>query len=207
MATKKTTVDLLEVFFFPDIPFQPYPVHSISEGGNVFNLRNIIFANNGKSKKKYTRNKQLLGKRSQQAKMFDFLINIGYWNPLECIREFPVVIENSKRISPGQPSFYLLDYYFPELHLAVELDSDYHKDTADRVRDEYLDKWLGIKTFRIRELEKPLQQVREFPKLIETVKSITPSPGREPFDFLGDLRKLKQEREGSGIPSGFWRID
>ena len=207
MATKKTTVDLLEVFFFPDIPFQPYPVHSISENGNVFNLKNIIFANNGKSKKKYTRNKQLLGKRSQQARMFDFLINIGYWNPLECIREFPVIIENSKRISTGQPSFYLLDYYFPELSLAVELDSDYHKDSLDKVRDEYLERWLGIKTFRIRKLEESLQQVREFPRLIELVKSIVPVPNPKPLDFLGDLRKLKQERESSGIPSGFWKIE
>lgn len=195
-------VDLLEVFFFPDIPLQPYPVHSISSSGNVFNLKNVIYPT-PTSKKKFTRNKQLLGKRSQQARMFDFLINIGYWNPLTCIREFPIIIENSKRLDNSQPSFYLLDFFFPELSLACELDSDYHNDKADEIRDRYLKENLGIQTFRIRNLEKPEVQKKKFTGLIELVKSIEPSQQPKVFDFLGDLRKLNETR---GESKGGWKV-
>lgn len=197
-------VNLLETFFFPDIPFQPYPVHSISESGNVFNIRNIIYFNSGKSKKKYTRAKQLLGKRSQQARMFDFLINIGYWSPLSCIREFPVFIENSKRIGKGQPSFYLLDFYFPELSLAVELDSALHDDNSDRIRDKYLKDNLDIETFRIRNLEKPEVQKKKFLELTDLMKSMIPQQHPRVFDFMGDLRKLNEERNKTDL--GLWNI-
>lgn len=196
-------INLLETFFFPDIPFQPYPTHSISSSGNVFNIKSIIYPNS-KSKKKFTRNKQLLGKRSQQAKMFDFLINIKYWNPLICIREFPIIIENSKRLDSGQPSFYLLDYYFPELLLSVELDSDLHNDRLDNIRDKYLEKFLGIKTFRIRNLEKPEVQKKKFLELIELVKGITPLDNPKVFDFLGDLRKLNESKDTKDL--GLWNL-
>jgi hypothetical protein len=46
----------LEVFFFPDIPWQPYPVYSVSEKGNVYSIKNILHPND-KSAKKFTRNK------------------------------------------------------------------------------------------------------------------------------------------------------
>ena len=80
----------LEVFFFPDIPWQPYPVYSVSEKGNVYNLKNVLYPN-ASSAKKFTRNKQLR-QRSAQAKMFDMLINIGFWDPLIVVKEFPIVI-------------------------------------------------------------------------------------------------------------------
>lgn len=196
-------IDLLETFFFPDIPLQPYPTHSISSSGNVFNIKNIIYP--GKSKKKFSRAKQLLGKRSQQARMFDFLINIGYWNPLVCIREFPIFIENSKRLDPRQPSFYLLDYFFPELSLCWELDSDYHKSDLDEIRDKYLKDFFEIETFRIRNLEKPDIQKKGFRDLVEKMKSMIPHP-QIVYDFMGDLRKLNEEKNRPTNNLGLWNL-
>ncbi|MBR1551230.1 MAG: endonuclease domain-containing protein [Muribaculaceae bacterium] len=47
---------------------------------------------------------------------------------------------------------YILDFYCPELKLAIELDGDYHyhmsQPRADYVRDQYLSENFGIKTLR-----------------------------------------------------------
>ena len=137
---KKKTINYKETFTFPDIPVL-YPVYALSESGKVMNFKSISYPT-PKSKKKFTRNKQL-SQRSMQAKIFDALINVGYFDPLIVYREFPVVIQNALRL-PGQSGmYYYLDYYFPELHLAVELDSDLHNPEKDKLRDLYLNK-LGI---------------------------------------------------------------
>ena len=86
-------INYLETFIFPDIPTQLYPVYSVSDKGNVFNLKNIIYPNS-RSVKKFTRNKQLKN-RSTQAKIFDAFINIGYFSPLITYREFPIIIQKA----------------------------------------------------------------------------------------------------------------
>ena len=47
---------------------------------------------------------------------------------------------------------YILDFYCPELKLAIELDGDYHyhmsQPRADYIRDKYLSENFGIKTLR-----------------------------------------------------------
>ena len=50
----KKEIDYLEDFMFPDIPWQTYPVYSVSEKGNLYNLKNIIYPS-PKSAKKFTR--------------------------------------------------------------------------------------------------------------------------------------------------------
>lgn len=182
-------IDYSGVFYFPDIPFQPYPVYSVSSGGNVYNLKSILYPT-PKSTKKFTRGKQLRY-RSLQAKMFDMLINIGYWDPLLVIREFPVIIQNHLR-SPGlEGGYFLLDYYFPTLQMAVELDSDYHSEKSDSIRDQYLLKNLGITTFRIRNLELPGKQKTEFRKLTETMRKLTPLESPRVFSFTDNIKLLK----------------
>ena len=37
------TSNYLETFIFPDIPWQLYPVYSVSGGGDLYNLKNIIY--------------------------------------------------------------------------------------------------------------------------------------------------------------------
>lgn len=183
----KKEINYLETFLFPDIPFQCYPVYTVSESGHVMNLKSMMYPSS-KSCKKFTRNKQLKY-RSLQAKIFDSIINIGYFNPLMVIREFPVIIQNSRRLTDQEGSFYYLDYYFPELNVCVELDSDLHKEKKDIIRDMYLEN-LGITTFRIRNLEKEQVQKTKFPELTKLLRSKTPQKPNI-FAFNENIRLLK----------------
>lgn len=189
----------LETFYFSDIPDQPYPVYNISETGNLYSLKNIV--NPPRSAKKFTRAKQLKW-RSQQAKLVDFLINIDYFYPLTVYREFLVPIQNSLRLPGISGGFFLLDFYFPELNLGLELDSEYHNQDADKLRDEYLGQ-LGIEVFRIYNLEKITTQRGRFREFITLLKSKVPVQNPRPFDFLGDLRERETERGDSGL----WKIN
>ena len=175
-------IDYFETFLFPDIPFQLYPIYSVSESGQVINIKSMMYPS-PKSCKKFTRNKQLRN-RSLQAKIFDAIINIGYFNPLTVIKEFPIIIQNSRRIS-GQE-----DYYFPNLNICVELDSELHKDHKDKIRDKYLES-LGITTFRIRNLEKEQVQKVKFPELASLLRSRTPKSSPDIFAFSENIRLLK----------------
>lgn len=182
------TKNYLDTFFFKDIPFQPYPVYSVSEKGNLYNLKNILYPTE-KSAKKFTRNKQLKH-RSIQAKMFDMLINVNFWKPLIVIPEFPIIIQNHLRINKLTGGYFLLDYYFPTLRLAVELDSDLHSEAKDILRDKYLEK-IGITTFRIRNLEKPLTQKTRFLELTEKIRNLTPLDSPTVFSFTDNIRLTK----------------
>ena len=180
--SKKKTINYKETFTFPDIPVL-YPVYALSESGKVMNFKSISYPT-PISKKKFTRNKQL-SQRSMQAKIFDALINVGYFDPLIVYREFPVVIQNALRL-PGQTGmYYYLDYYFPELHLAVELDSDLHNPEKDRLRDLYLNK-LGITVFRIQDLQKPNIQKTKFKELTVLMRKIGKKNPIQ-FDFCRDI--------------------
>ena len=179
---KKKTINYKETFTFPDIPVL-YPVYALSESGKVMNFKSISYPTL-KSKKKFTRNKQL-SQRSMQAKIFDAFINVGYFDPLIVYREFPIVIQNALRL-PGQSGmYYYLDYYFPELHLAVELDSDLHNPEKDKLRDLYLNK-LGITVFRIQDLQKPNIQKTKFKELTALMRKIGKKNPIQ-FDFCKDI--------------------
>ena len=179
---KKKTINYKETFTFPDIPVL-YPVYALSESGKVMNFKSISYPT-PKSKKKFTRNKQL-SQRSMQAKIFDAFINVGYFDPLIVYREFPIVIQNALRL-PGQSGmYYYLDYYFPELHLAVELDSDLHNPEKDRLRDLYLNK-LGVTVFRIQDLQKPNIQKTKFKELTALMRKIGKKNPIQ-FDFCKDI--------------------
>lgn len=199
--TKKKELDYFEVYTFSDIPYyQPYPVYSVSEKGNLYNIRSILQPSL-KSRKKFTRGKQL-SKRSTQAKIVDALINIGYFEGLIVIPEFPIIIQNSLRL-PGQcGGFYLLDYFFPQLSLSLELDSDYHDPGKDQIRDSYLS-LLGITTFRVMNLERPQVQKTKFKEFISLLQSSTPKEDPVVFDFLGNIREFKEKNMND---SGLWRL-
>lgn len=186
---KQKTLNYAESFMFPDIPWQKYPVYAVTESGKVVNFKAIAYPT-PKSRKKFTRRKQLLF-RSVQAKIFDALIGIGYWNPLPVIPEFPVVIQNSYRL-PGQSGlFYYLDYYFPTLGLAIELDSDLHSLDKDEVRDKYLLDVLGIKTFRMSGLEKLTTQRGKFQELLALIRGLNPTENPKVFAFGAEILKTK----------------
>lgn len=181
-------IDYLETFTFPDIPFQKYPVYSVSEGGHLFNLKSILYPN-PKSIKKFTRRKQLV-RRSTQAKIFDALINVGFWEPLVVIREFPIIIQNHLRLPGMSGGYFLLDYYFPNLNLCVELDSELHSEKNDSIRDAYMG-YLGIETFRIKHFERPDVQTGKFKELTKKMRGMTPTDTFKIFSFTDNVRLLK----------------
>ena len=176
----------LETFRFPDIP-QEYPVYAISESGRIVNFKSVVYPNQ-KSRKKFTRNKQLY-KRSLQAKIFDALIEVGFFEPLLVYKEFPIVIQNSMRVSGQKGLFVLLDYFFPQLRLAVELDSELHTPEKDRLRDEYLGK-LGIKVWRLLNFQKKEVQRKDFRELCKFMRSLEVLDLPR-YDFLRDIREKK----------------
>ena len=92
----KKKIDYRETFYFPDIPGQPFPVYVLSKSGRITNFKSMVYPSTT-SAKKYTRRKQLKF-RSQQAKIFDALINVGYFDPLPVYREFPIPIQNCYRL-------------------------------------------------------------------------------------------------------------
>lgn len=181
-------IDYLETFTFPEFPWQKYPVYSVSEAGNAFNLKSILYPSE-KSARKFTRKKQLV-KRSLQAKIFDALINVGYFEPLTVIREFPVIIQNHLRPEGMDGGYFLIDYYIPNLSLAIELDSDLHSDEKDKARDKYLE-GIGIEVFRIRNLEKPEVQKKRFKELTKHMREMTPTNNFKIFSFSDNIRLLK----------------
>ena len=172
-------------FNFPDIPWQPYPVYSISKSGRKYNFKSIIYPNS-RSAKKYTRKKQLT-KRSMQAKIFDAIINIGYFDPLVVTREFPILVDHNRTTLDG--GYLLLDYFIPNLRdnkfwgLDIELDSEYHSQEKDMLRDEYLQDVLGVKVFRISHLEKSEVQKKQFKELTNLMRTMERSDSPRVFTF------------------------
>lgn len=173
-------------FTFPDIPWQPYPIQSIAKSGRKYNLKSIVYPN-PTSRKKFTRNKQL-SKRSMQARLFDAFINIGYFDPLTVVKEFPVVILNELRPSGLDNGFILLDYFIPNLKndkywgLNIELDSELHSPEKDKLRDLYLNN-LGVLVFRISHLEKPEVQKKRFKELVTVMRNMTRTDAPRVFSF------------------------
>lgn len=202
IMAKKKEINYFEVYTFADIPYyQPYPVYTVSENGRIYNIKSIIQPDL-KSRKKFTRRKQLL-KRSAQARLVDALINIGYFENLIVIPEFPIIIQNSLRLPEQAGGFYYLDYFFPQLSLALELDSDLHNQDKDSIRDSYME-LLGIKTFRIMNLEKPQVQKTRFKEFVTLLQSMTPSEKPITFDFLGNIRSIKDKQDE--VDLGLWNL-
>lgn len=44
---------------------------------------------------------------------------------------------------------YTVDIYFPEWHVAIEVDGPLHSDKKDKIRDQYLETFYGLKIMRI----------------------------------------------------------
>lgn len=194
-------IDYLEVFTIPEIWWQVYPIYHVSAKGNMFSLKSILYIQNGKGTKKYSRKNQLIH-RSTQAKIFDALINIGYFDPLPVVREFPFIIQNHNRKKGMAGSYYLSDYYFPTAlggkGLAVELDSEYHSTTQDALRDSYLKETYGVEIFRIRHFERADVQRGRFKELCNLLRSQEPSTQPRVFNFMTTIQDYIRSKMGPG---------
>ena len=94
--------------------------------------------------------KYQLDNRSTQAIIFDKLIELDYFKLLNLnfnfILELPLI--NTRPDIDSTRSYYLLDYFIPNLSLAIELDSDYHDPIKDKLKDQFLNS-IGIDVVRI----------------------------------------------------------
>ena len=106
------------------------------------------------------------------------------------IKEFPIIIQNHLRLPELQGGYFLLDYYFPNLSLCVELDSDLHYEKKDDIRDNYLSQ-LGIEVYRIRHFERPDVQSGRFKELTKKMREMTPTDNPKIFSFTDNIRLAK----------------
>jgi len=189
MVSLYLAMDYRETFYIDGIGFQKYPVYALNKNGRIVNFKAEVYPSST-SARRYTRLKRLKH-RSQQERLFDMLINIGYFNGLgEIVREMPILIENSKRPEGlDKGLFFLCDYYFANIRLAVELDSDLHDEISDNLRDRYLEN-LGIRVFRMKNFQLERTQKTKFHELTELLKSYTTVPEHPtPLIFTNDLYK------------------
>lgn len=116
---------------------------------------------------KSNRQEALRNNSSKYSKRFEEDIKLfNNYTSLQYIKEFPIVIDdrdlwnnimtnlcvdgNSKL---RKTTYFLLDFYFINFNLAVEIDSKYHdgKEIYDTARDVYLKSKYGIETLRFYE--------------------------------------------------------
>lgn len=180
----------MDIFVIPEIWWQPYPKYHVSRKGNMFSLKGILYPDT-RSVKKYTRKNQLIH-RSLQAKIFDSLLNIGYFNPLLVVKEYPIVIQNNSRLPQQKGSFYLADYFFPTVlagkGLIVELDSDYHEEDSDSIRDKYIQEVYGIPTFRMKNFDRGDCQKTKFKELCGLLRSEPVAEKPRVLDYSSTIR-------------------
>ena len=189
-------INYKESFYFLDIPFQPYPVYLVSNSGKLVNFKSIIYPSST-SVKKFTRKKQLRF-RSQQARIFDALINVGYFDPLIVYKEFPIPIQNCYRLDRQKRLYYICDYYFPTLNLVVELDPDYHDSQIkdpDAIRDNYIRSVHGLDIFRIRDLQKETVQKSKFKELTKLMREKNSISQPQPLIFTTDLYSYLDKKQ------------
>ena len=132
-------------FKFEDIDLI-YPVYiKCKDGEEYYDFRKSITNSN------YSREYQL-DNRSTQAYLFDKLIELNYFKLLGIDYNFiteMVLINTRLDIDPNR-SYYLLDYFIPDLSLCIELDSSYHDQNPikDKLKDQFLNS-IGIDVYRI----------------------------------------------------------
>lgn len=132
-------------FKFEDIDLI-YPVYiKCKNGEGYYNFRKSLTTSNIIFSRPYQ-----LNHRSTQSYLFDKFIEIGHFKLLGINYNFitEMVLINTNLTNDSNRSYYLLDYFIPDLSLAVELDSNYHNPEYDKLKDQFLTS-IGIDVYRI----------------------------------------------------------
>lgn len=115
-----------------------------------------------------------LSTRSHQEDLFDLLIRVNYFNR-RVYREI---------IIPTRTSYIIVDYYFPDNRLVVELDSDLHDEEKDLIRDRYLNS-LGLGVLRFKEFKGTEDELKSLNLVLED------TDGLEELEFDFSYRSTK----------------
>ena len=151
-------------FKFEDIDLI-YPVYiKCKDGEEYYNFRKSLTTSNIIFSRPYQ-----LNHRSTQAQYFDLLLELDYFKLLGIDYNFiteMVLINTRLDIDPNR-SYYLLDYFIPDLSLAIELDSSYHDPIKDKLKDQFLAS-IGIDVVRIRDFN--IDTKSKLESLVEYIK-------------------------------------
>ena len=82
----------------------------------------------------------------------------------DVIRDCGFQYEEEYRI---RGTYYVVDFYLPEFHLAVEADAPFHKKNRDAFRDEIIFKNVGVLVFRINKEHLDFDLIKTMRKLVE----------------------------------------
>lgn len=109
---------------------------------NLLKYRNKFLNNQSQYSLNFKEDLEKLGYNFIQ----EFTIIIIYkdiWE--EILNTFGIIDESTRSIT-----YFSLDYYLPDIGLAIEIDSDYHKNRElyDKARDIYIENMYGINTLR-----------------------------------------------------------
>ena len=151
-------------FKFEDIDLI-YPVYiKCKDGEGYYNFRKSLTTSNIIFSRPYQ-----LNHRSTQAQYFDLLLELDYFKLLNLnfnfILELPLI--NTRLDIDSTRSYYLLDYFIPDLSLAIELDSNYHDPIKDKLKDQFLNS-IGIDVVRIRDFN--IDTKSKLESLVEYIK-------------------------------------
>ena len=134
--------------------------------------------------------KYQLDHRSTQAIIFDKLIELDYFKLLNLnfnfILELPLI--NTRPDIDSTRSYYLLDYFIPDLSLAIELDSDYHDPIKDKLKDQFLAS-IGIDVVRIRDFN--IDTKSKLESLVEYIKRKKEVKFELSYEDLIEYSKIK----------------
>ena len=149
-------------FKFEDIDLI-YPVYlKCKDKEEYYNFRRSVV--NGIRSRTYQ-----LNHRSTQAIIFDKLIELDYFKLLGINYNFitEIVLINTRPDIDLTRSYYLLDYFIPDLSLCIELDSDYHNPVRDKLKDQFLSS-IGIDVYRIYDFQSDTKD--KLNRLVEYIK-------------------------------------
>ena len=168
-------------FKFEDIDLI-YPVYiKCKDGEGYYNFRKSLTTSNIIFSRPYQ-----LNHRSTQAQYFDLLLELDYFKLLgidyNFIPEFPLI--NTNLTNDPNRSYYLLDYFIPDLSLAIELDSNYHNPEYDKLKDQFLAS-IGIDVVRIDNFQ--IDTKSKLESLVEYIK------GKEEVKFELSYEELIEE--------------
>jgi hypothetical protein len=196
-------------FKFNDIPFIDYPTYIKTKSGKDYYCLNRSLSGNTIHSRNYQ-----LSNRSLQARYMDLLISVNYFKFLgineEIYREAPIINTDSELSSIR--SYYLLDYFIPDLSLCIELDSNYHDENYDKARDLFM-RSIGITTYRIYNFQ--IDTEKKLDSLAQFISSIPKNKFNIDYSYLMDgydeyiesrrVNKLKLKYGESYLLSNKWR--
>ena len=175
-------------FKFEDIDIiYPVYVKSRADQNKSHNFRRSIAS--GIRSRKFQ-----LDHRSTQSYLFDKLIELGHFKLLGLdytfIPELPII--NTRSDIDKFRTYYLLDYFIPDLSLCIELDSDLHNLEHDKLKDQFLNS-IGIDVYRIYNFQ--IDTKDKLDSLVQYIRSKESNKFELSYNDLIEYSKIKSLNE------------